>query len=229
MVDEKLFENMEKHISPSRLEKIRTVSSQRTNYVSLVLNNIFYTQNLSAVVRTCDCFGIQNLYVTGDSPSTHVNKHVAQGAYNWVDIHRLTHRPEEETLQNLKDQGYRIAVTLLEPGAKDLYDFDLSAGKVAVVMGNERDGVSPVVKEMADEYLYIPMSGFTQSLNLSVSAAVILSELTAKLQNSSLDWRLSDEELMDLRYRWMKNSIRRSSKIEEEYLVRLSHPNDQHQ
>jgi len=227
MIDKALYENMRNHISDSRMEKMLSVSRDRTRYLTLVLSGIFYTQNISAVVRSCDCFGIQDLYVTGNSPSTHINKHVAQGAYNWVDIHRLTDKPEEQVLGELKKQGYRIVVTLPGSDAVPLPDFDLSAGKTAVVMGNERDGISEAVRHTADEYLSIPMSGFSQSLNISVSAAVILSELSMKLRTSELNWRLNDEELIDLQYRWMKNSVKRGKQIEEEYLVRLKHPNDQ--
>ena len=227
MIDQSLYENMRTHISDSRMEKILSVSRDRTRYLTLVLSGIFYTQNISAVVRSCDCFGIQDLYVTGNSPSTHINKHVAQGAYNWVDIHRLTDKPEEQVLSNLKKQGYRIVVTLPESDAVSLPDFDLTAGKTAVVMGNERDGISEAVRHAADEYLTIPMTGFSQSLNISVSAAVILSELSMKLRTSELNWQLDDYELTDLQYRWMKNSVKRGRQIEEEYLVRLKHPNDQ--
>lgn len=222
-----LYKNMEKHLSESRLDKILNVSKERTRYISVVLNNVYYTQNISAVIRSCDCFGIQDMYITGDSPSTHVNKHVAMGAYNWVDIHRRTYLPEEDTLSQLKEYGYRLVVTLPEPGATSLYDFDLNAGKAAIIMGNEKDGVSDKVKEMADEYLYIPMSGFTQSLNISVSTAVILSEMIRMLSVSDLDWKLSEDELEELRYRWIKNSVKRGDRIEDEYLMRMGHPNDQ--
>jgi len=227
MNDKKLFENMKTHISDSRLEKIFSVSQERTRYLSVVLNNVFYTQNISAVIRSCDCFGVQDLYIIGNSPSTHVNKHVALGAYNWVDIHRNTFIPEEKTLTDLKEKGYRIVVTLPEPGASSLHDFDIETGKIALVMGNEKEGVSPIVKEMADEFLYIPMAGFSQSLNISVSTAVIISELTGKIRSSEVNWQLEENELMDLQYNWMKNSVRRGDRIEDEYLMRLSHPNDQ--
>ncbi|MBI9097065.1 MAG: RNA methyltransferase [Spirochaetaceae bacterium] len=227
MKEKRLYQNMESHVSESRMQKILQVSSERTRYLTVVLSNVFYTQNISAVVRSCDCFGIQDLYIIGNSPSTHVNKHVAQGAYNWVDIHRNTFKPEEETLNELKKQGYRIVVTLPEPGASSLHDFDIEKGKIAIVMGNEREGVSPVVKDMADEFLYIPMAGFSQSLNISVSTAVILSELTGKIRSSDLDWKLNEEDLGGLQYKWMKNSVKRGDRIEEEYLVRMDHPNDQ--
>ena len=218
---------MKTHLSDERFEKIETVSLERTRYITLVLNNIYYTQNISAVIRSCDCFGIQDLYITGNSPSTHINKHVALGALNWVDIHRRTYLPEEETLSELKKNGYRIVVTLPEQGATSLYDFKLEAGKAAVVMGNEKEGVSETVKKMADEYMYIPMSGFSQSLNISVSAAVIMSEMIRKLSVSDLDWRISGKELEELQYKWMKKSVKWGDRIEDEYLVRMSHPNDQ--
>lgn len=227
MKEESLYKSMEKHVSPERMDKILHVSSERTRYLSIVLNNVYYTQNISAVIRSCDCFGIQDLYIIGNSPSTHVNKHVAQGAYNWVDIHRKTFQPEEETLTELKKQGYRLVVTLPEQGASSLHNFNISRGKIAVIMGNEREGVSALVKEMADEFLYIPMAGFSQSLNISVSTAVILSELTGKIRSSKLEWKLGDKDLMDLRYRWMKNSVNRGDRIEDEYLLRMPHPNDQ--
>lgn len=228
MTDISLYNSMVSHVSESRMEKILNVSEERTRYLSIVLNNVYYTQNISAVIRSCDCFGIQDLYIIGDnSPSTHVNKHVAQGANNWVDIHRNTFRPEEETLQELKNQGYRLVVTLPEPGASSLHDFDIDKGKIAIIMGNEKEGVSPLVKEMADEFLYIPMSGFSQSLNISVSTAVILSELTGKIRSSDLNWRLDEEDLRDLQYKWMRNSVKRGEHIEKEYLVRMDHPNDQ--
>ena len=226
-MDGTLYSMMETHVSESRLEKIESVSIERTRYITFVLNNIYYTQNISAVLRSCDCFGIQDLYITGDSPSTHINKHVALGASNWVDVHRRTYLPDRDTLSALKDKGYRLVVTLPEPGATSLHDFNLEAGKAAVVMGNEKDGVSEAVREMADEYMYIPMSGFSQSLNISVSAAVIMSEMIRKLSVSDIDWKISGKELEDLRYKWMKNSVKRGGRIEDEYLVRLSHPNDQ--
>ena len=227
MIEKDLFENMKSHISDSRLEKILQVAEERTQYLSIVLSNVYYTQNISAVIRSCDCFGVQDLYIIGNSPSTHVDKHVAQGAYNWVNIHRNTFKPEEETLQELKDKGYRIVVTFPEEGASSLHDFDVDKGKIAVVMGNEKEGVSQTVKEMADEFLYIPMAGFSQSLNISVSTAVILSELTGKIRSSQVDWKLSEEEKRALQYEWMKNSVKRGDKIEDEYLLRSSHPNDQ--
>ena len=222
-----LYSRMETHVSGGRLEKIESVSIERTRYITFVLNNIYYTQNISAVLRSCECFGIQDLYITGDSPSTHINKHVALGASNWVDVHRRTYMPDRDTLSALKDKGYRLVVTLPEPGATSLYDFNLEAGKAAVVMGNEKDGVSEAVREMADEYMYIPMSGFSQSLNISVSAAVIMSEMIRKLSVSDIDWKISGKELEELRYKWMKNSVKRGGRIEDEYIVRLSHPNDQ--
>ncbi len=227
MKDNDLYKNMETHISEKRMAKILEVSRERTRYLSVVLNNVYYTQNISAVIRSCDCFGIQDLYIIGNSPSTHVNKHVAQGAYNWVDIHRNTFKPEEETLRELKENGYRLVVTLPEPGASSLHEFDIDQGKIAIIMGNEKEGVSPVVKEMADEFLYIPMAGFSQSLNISVSTAVILSELTGKIRSSGFDWRLNEESMKALQYRWMKNSVKRGDHIEDEYLARMDHPNDQ--
>ena len=196
---EQKIELLSRHLTPQRLEKIMRVSADRTRYVTVVLENIFYTQNFSAVTRTCECLGIH--------------------------IHRKTNQPAAQAAAALKAAGYRIVAAMPTADAKPFTELNLSAGKVAVAMGNETDGTGEEIKNLADEFITIPMYGFTESFNVSVSAALILHDLTKRLRASDIDWRLSAEELAQLRYRWIRRCIKQGDKIEAEYEARLGHPN----
>lgn len=222
---EQKIELLSRHLTPQRLEKIMRVSADRTRYVTVVLENIFYTQNFSAVTRTCECLGIQDLYQIGTATQGRLNSDVAKGASCWTDIHRMTKLPIAEAVSQLKASGYRIVAAMPAPGASSLYDLDLSKGKIAVAMGNETDGTGEEIKNLADEFITIPMYGFTESFNVSVSAAIILSELMNRLRRSDIDWRLPPDELDELRYRWIRRCIKQGDKIEAEYEARLGHPN----
>lgn len=222
---EQKIELLSRHLTPQRLEKIMRVSADRTRYVTVVLENIFYTQNFSAVTRTCECLGIQDLYQIGTATQGRLNSDVAKGASCWTDIHRMTKLPIAEAVSQLKASGYRIVAAMPAPGASSLYDLDLSKGKIAVAMGNESEGTGDEVKALADEFMTIPMYGFTESFNVSVSAAIILSELMNRLRRSDIDWRLPPDELDELRYRWIRRCIKQGDKIEAEYEARLGHPN----
>ena len=222
---EQKIELLSRHLTPQRLEKIMRVSADRTRYVTVVLENIFYTQNFSAVTRTCECLGIQDLYQIGTATQGRLNSDVAKGASCWTDIHRITKLPIAEAVSQLKAAGYRIVAAMPAPGASSLYDLDLSKGKIAVAMGNESEGTGDEVKALADEFMAIPMYGFTESFNVSVSAAIILSELMNRLRRSDIDWRLPPDELDELRYRWIRRCIKQGDKIEAEYEARLGHPN----
>lgn len=225
METEQKIELLSRHLTPQRLEKIMRVSADRTRYVTVVLENIFYTQNFSAVTRTCECLGIQDLYQIGTATQGRLNSDVAKGASYWVDIHRQTDRPAAQAAAALKAAGYRIVAAMPAAGAKPFTELDLSAGKIAVAMGNETDGTGEEIKDLADEFITIPMYGFTESFNVSVSAALILHDLTKRLRASDIDWRLSAGELAQLRYRWIRRCIRQGDKIEAEYEARLGHPN----
>lgn len=223
----KKIELLSLHLTPERLDKIMRISAQRTRYVTVVLENIFYTQNLSAVTRTCECLGIQDLYQVGEASQGRLNSDVAKGASCWTDIHRQTKQPLSKAIGELKAKGYRIVAAMPAPNACSLHDLDLTKGKLAIAMGNESEGTGEEMKSLADEFITIPMFGFTESFNVSVSAAIILQDITRRLRHSEIDWKLSTEELEELRYRWIRRCIKQGDKIEAEYEARLEHPNAQ--
>ncbi len=224
---EEMIQKMKEHLTPERWEKILAVSADRTRHLTVVMENIYYTQNMSAVVRTCDCMGVQDVHIIGRKNSPRINTNVALGAGNWVNVHRNNKAPVTEALQKIKDQGYRLVATLPGDGSQSLYDLDVEKGKIALLFGQEVCGLSSEAQEMADEKVTIPMWGFADSFNISVSAGICLYELKKKLQASDMDWLIQDQELQELRYKWIKNSLKHADKIEKVYEAKLKHPNCQ--
>ena len=147
---------------------------------------------------------------------------MVRGADKWLDMHKYNKHSNNtlEAINELKNKGYRIIATTPHTNDQKLEEFDLSAGKSAFVFGTELTGVSEIVKANADGFMKIPMYGFTESFNVSVSAAIALHYLTYQLRNSNLPWKLTKEEYDDLLLNWLKKSIRRSHVIEKEFLTR---------
>jgi len=195
-MDDQLIEFLSGFVTPERLSLFNRILSLRTNYLTVVLEDLYQTQNTSAVVRTADCFGIQNVHVIENKHVFQVNPDVVRGASNWVTVtrHNGTAMNTPAALQKLRNDGYRIVVATPHDHDVDLENFDLEKGKTAIVFGCERPGLTEWAKTEADEFMKIPMVGFTESLNVSVSVAVTLHHLSHKLRNSSVNWQLTDQE-----------------------------------
>ena len=219
-VKEKLVDFLGEFVTPKRRDLIDRNVVQRTRYVTLALENIFQPHNASAVLRSADCFGIQDVHVIENSNRYNVNPDVVMGASKWVDLHRYNKKQDNtpDAIQCLKDQGYRIVATTPHSQDVSLEEFDLSPGKAAFFFGTELTGLSDVMMEQADEFVKIPMYGFTESFNISVSAALIMHHLTTALRSSDLDWRLSWEEQVELKLQWLVKSARNGEKLMEHFL-----------
>lgn len=191
---------------------------ERTNFVTLVLEDIYHAQNTSAAIRTCDCFGIQKMHVIENRNEFNVHTGITLGSANWIDIERYkkTKNNTRSALRKLKKEGYKIVATTPLPNTKSLYEIELDK-PIALVLGNEAEGISDVVKEEADEFITIPMYGFTESFNISVSAAICLSELTTKMREKEVDWQLTDNEQERVLLKWLKQSIKKGEKIAEDF------------
>jgi tRNA (guanosine-2'-O-)-methyltransferase len=186
----------------------------------VVLEDIFQPQNASAVLRSCDCLGIQNVHVVENRNKFQVDTEVTMGSSKWLTINKHSHIENNslETIQHLKRKGYRIVATSPHSNDVELPDFDMSKGKIALVFGSELPGISEVIMHEADEFLKIPMYGFTESYNISVSAAIILFHLTEKMRNSqAIDWQLSEDEKVDVMLQWIRNSVKKSKLIEKRF------------
>jgi tRNA (guanosine-2'-O-)-methyltransferase len=197
-------------VSEKRLDRIEKILAQRTRYLTIVLEDIYQSQNASAVLRTCECFGVQDVHVIENRNQYNINPMVVQGADKWLTVHRYSKAENNsiEVLNSLKNEGYRIVVTSLDEGSIELNDFEIKHGKFAIVFGNEHNGVSGCMMENADERLKISMCGFTQSLNISVSAGIIISNLTRMIKSSITEWQLSDLEKDGLRAEWLMKSVK---------------------
>ncbi len=196
------------------------VLSQRTRHVTLVLEDIFQSQNSSAAVRTCECLGIQDIHFIERQSHYSVNKKVLKGSNKWLDLIKYKEKNTNNTercYQHLKANGYQILVTDPSPDGVSINDVPVDK-KIALVMGNELEGISDYALNHADQKVNIPMFGFTESFNISVSAAICLNILLSKVRTLNNLWQLSNEEKQILRLHWLRKTVRASNLIEAEFL-----------
>jgi tRNA (guanosine-2'-O-)-methyltransferase len=209
------------YLSESRLALIEKILSERTRHITVVLEDIYQSQNGSAVMRTCECMGLQDVHVIENTSKYSVNRRVLKGANKWINLIRHNVRGKDNAqlcFHQLKSEGYRIYVT--DPsGGLPIHEVPIDQ-KVALVMGNELRGASGFSLDHADEKVTIPMYGFTESLNISVSAAICLNSLVPKLRASHVAWQLTEEEQVDLRLAWYKKCVRNPELLEREFYKR---------
>ncbi len=186
-------------LNENKKQCIEEVLDRRTNFLTVVLENLYQPHNASAVLRTCDCFGVERAHIINNSNEFLVQNQIARGADKWVEA--IEHPSSEACLKKLKSDGYLIATTDLEDYDYTLEEMPLKQ-KTAIVFGTEWKGTSQVAKDMADLKIKIPMYGFTQSFNISVSAAIILHHLNARLRQSNIPWQLSEEDRIIARHYW---------------------------
>lgn len=211
-----LPEYLKQCLTDDRLQRFDEVVKFRTRQLTVVLENVFHEHNASAVLRTCDCLGIQDVHVIESQNSFAPNVEVALGASKWLTIHnyRSVQEPSDGPLLNvsvdcirhLKQNGFRVLCTSPRQDSLPLSQVTIDQ-KTAIVFGAEQIGVSEEAVSESDSLIHIPMFGFTESFNVSVSAAVILQHLTTLLHASDIDWRLTDTEHGELTDRWVRQSL----------------------
>lgn len=206
---------LEDFITPNRKERFLEVLQNRTKHFTVAVEDLFQLHNTSAVMRSCEVFGIQELHVVEQKYGKTIDKEIALGAEKWVDIHRFN--SNQDCIDNLKARGYQIIATTPHENDCLLEDFDITKPS-ALFFGTERLGLSDEVLQQADGFLKIPMVGFTESLNISVSAAIILQQLSSRLRHSDIDWQLSEVELLEKRIDWTRKSIKDIDYITKKYL-----------
>jgi len=214
MTDYKLLEYLESFLTPRRVDLYKKVIEQRTDYFTVAVEDVYQLHNTSAVIRSCDVFGIQNVHVIEEINAKRIDREIAMGAQKWVDINR--YKTTKECLMNLKNKGYQIIATTPHDNSVALKDVDISKPS-AFFFGQEQEGLSDTVLQAADVKLHIPMVGFTESLNISVSAAIVLQQLTSLLRNSDISWQLSEEKKIEKRMDWAKKVIKSHEKIIARY------------
>jgi tRNA (guanosine-2'-O-)-methyltransferase len=214
MIDLDYLAFLENILTDNRKERFLNVLQNRTKHFTVVVEDVFQMHNASAVMRSCEVFGIQELNVIEQRYGKSIDKEIAMGAQKWVDINQFDN--VTNCIDSLKTQGYQIIATTPHENDCLLEDFDISKPS-ALFFGTERDGLSEEILQKADGFLKIPMVGFTESLNISVSAAIILQNLTNRLRHSNIDWHLSETEILEKRLSWAKSSIKDIKRIEQRY------------
>ncbi len=217
-----LVKYLETFITTTRRSRLEEVLQNRTRKVVAVLENIFQPQNASAVVRTCDCLGIQDLYIIEKDNVYRVNPKITLGSSQWVNLIRFS-RYENNThacITSLREQQYRIIGASPHQESFRLEELSLE-GKLALLFGKEDVGLSADALDRCDEFVKIPMYGFTESYNLSVSAAIVLSHVMMRIRTEQPEfWCLSEEEKIDLKLTWLRKMIRRHDLHEAEFFAR---------
>jgi tRNA (guanosine-2'-O-)-methyltransferase len=214
MIDIKLLEHLETYLTATRKEKFAKVLSQRTKHFTVATEDVYQLHNTSAVIRSCDVFGIQEVNIVEERNSKRIDREIAMGAQKWVDLKR--YHTVKDCIHDLRHKGFQIVATTPHTNNCNLHDFDV-AKKSCFFFGRETEGLSEEVLKEADCYLKIPMVGFTESLNISVSAAVILQHVTSKLKQTTIDWKLSEAEQLEKRMDWIKKTIKSYDEIVERF------------
>jgi tRNA (guanosine-2'-O-)-methyltransferase len=217
-MSEGLYTVLSEHLTPRKRELFDSIASLRTRHLTLVLEDVYQAQNSSAVLRSMESWGIQDIYAIENSNTFLMHRRIAKGAFDWLTVHRF-HEHKNNTLAcmaDLKSKGYKVVATALHKNAIPLEQLDITQ-KTAIVMGTELSGVSDAILEQADENVVIPMHGFTESLNVSVAASVIMQHLSNKLRKSNIPWQLTQEEQLELKIEWAKQSIHWSKHLVEMY------------
>ncbi len=196
------------YVTEQRLGKMQDVLSRRTRYLTLVMEDIYQAQNASAVLRSCECFGVQDVHIIENQNEYQVNPDVALGANKWLSIYKYNQEAHNTSacLKHLKNQGYKLIATTPHKNDCLLEELPLDQ-KTALLFGTELKGLSEEAIRMADGFMKIPMSGFTESFNISVSAAICLYHLAPKIRNEVNNWQLTEDEETDILLEWLIGSI----------------------
>lgn len=220
---QQLYNFLSGFISENKKNKFDEIILKRTRHITVVLEDIFQPHNASAVLRSCDCFGVQDVHIIENNNKYEVNPDVALGSSKWLSLYKYN-KPENNTrecLQQLKNEGYRIIATTPHKNGASPEDIPLDH-KIALAFGTELEGLTKDVLEMADGFVKIPMYGFTESLNISVSVALMIRSIIERLHNSDISWHVSEEESFDIRIKWSKTVIKKADLLENEFIRKIN-------
>jgi tRNA (guanosine-2'-O-)-methyltransferase len=208
-------------ISDNRIKRMDDVLQNRTRHLTVVLEDIYQPQNASAVIRSCECFGIQDLHVIENKNHFELNPDVVVGSYKWIDVMKYRHKENntEYCLNQLKRNGYSILCTSPHENDSSIENIDINK-KTALIFGTELHGISETAMKMADGFVKIPMYGFTESFNISVSAALCFYSVIQRLHASDVNWKLSEEEQLQTKLKWLRSVIKKHELIELEFFTK---------
>lgn len=223
MIDHQYIAYLEKLVTAKRKDLFKKVLEERTKHFTVAVEDLFQPHNASAVVRSCEVFGVQDVHIIENKYKFYASRKIAKGAQKWLDFSLYNELNTNNTLKcidNLKAKGYKIIATTPHNNSCVLQDFDITQ-KSAFFFGVEKAGLSHNVLDNADGYLQIPMVGFTESLNISVAAAIILQNVTERLKQSKVQWQLTEQEKAEKYLDWLEKSIKSIKKIKTNYYSKI--------
>jgi tRNA (guanosine-2'-O-)-methyltransferase len=223
MIDHQYIAYLEKLVTAKRKDLFKKVLEERTRHFTVAVEDLFQPHNASAVVRSCEVFGVQDVHIIENKYKFYASRKIAKGAQKWLDFSLYNELNTNNTLKcidHLKAKGYKIIATTPHNNSCVLQDFDITQ-KSAFFFGVEKAGLSHNVLDNADGYLQIPMVGFTESLNISVAAAIIIQNVTERLKQSKVQWQLTEQEKAETYLDWLEKSIKSIKKIKTNYYSKI--------
>ena len=206
-------------ITDERKKRFAEVLQNRTRHITIGLEDIYQSHNASAVLRSCDCFGIQDVHIVENDNKYTVNPDVALGSYKWLSLHKYNREKNNTAncITELKKQGYAIAVTSPHKDSYTIENVPITK-KVALFFGTEMQGMSDELEKQAELFVKIPMLGFTESFNISVAAALCMYTLSSRLRKENINWQLSEAEKLEILLQWHRNTIPKADLLEKDFL-----------
>jgi tRNA (guanosine-2'-O-)-methyltransferase len=207
-----------KIITPNKVNMFERIAPQRTKHIVVALENIQQDHNASAIMRTMDCLGFQELHLIEKNNNYQFQRDIALGAARWLDVvqHQQEPEPVLDSIAHLRQKGYQIVATSPHVKASTPQNIDLSQ-PIALFFGAEKHGISEELSANADTFLHIPMHGFTESFNLSVSAALVLSALRTRLEASKIDWLMSEQQSTALKIAWCERILNGGPQLAQKF------------
>jgi len=219
LLKKELISYLSSFVTEERVELFQTKIKERSRHLTVVLEDVFQSRNISAAMRSADCFGLQDIHIIENKNKFISDKTVSLGAGEWLSI--IHHNKEKNNtklcIENLKKQGYQIIATTPNNSDITLDEVDIENNKIAILLGTELTGLSNEALSLSDKKMKIEMHGFTESLNISVSAAICCQSLSNKMRKSDINWKIKKSEEDEIILNWLRNTIKSSEEIEQRF------------
>jgi len=220
----RLLEELSGYMTEERSSLFDRILNNRTRFLTVVTEDLYQEHNISAILRTCDCFGVQDLYSIQDRNDFVHTRKISRGAEKWVDLIEFNGNedPSLECMHMLRQKGYSIVATTPHEDGLDLNELTVDR-PMALFFGSEKPGLTEKVLENADYKLRIPMYGFTESFNVSVAVALILNKMVSEMRKLDGDlWSLNAEEKLDIKLLWTLRTIKSPEFLLKRHLAELT-------
>lgn len=219
-IRKELITHLEQFVTDNRKERLMEVLHNRTRHITVVLEDLYQTQNISAVMRSCECYGIQDAYIVENRNEFIIHQDISMGSDKWLTLHKYPNAVHnmKQCIEDLHTKGYKVVATLPDEKKTTIHDLPVEE-KTAFLFGTELTGLSDEAIQYADCNALIPMYGFTESFNISNSAAIILSSFSERMRHSGIQWRLNEEERDELYFEWLQKSMRDAEGVIRQFLA----------